>query len=262
MFNKESIALLSKNATKMMSKNSPTILTVMGVGGLVGTTVMAVKATPKALSLIGENGPSKRFAGGLYLDSLELTKVEIVKLCWKEYIPTVIMGSLSISCIVGANSVNLKRNAALVSLYSVASTNLKDYQGKVVELMGEKKHAKVLDEVAKKKIVDSPVSNNEVIFTNQGGETLCFDAFSGRYFRSDIDKIKKVENQLNKSLLEDDFVAVNDFYYELNLPNMKVGNSIGWHVDGGLIELRLSSQLTEKNEPCVVIDWVDTPIFL
>ena len=35
-----------------LRRSSPTILTVLGIAGVVGTTVMAIKATPKAMKLI------------------------------------------------------------------------------------------------------------------------------------------------------------------------------------------------------------------
>lgn len=272
------IALFAKNANRMISKNSPTILTAMGVGGLIGTVIMAVKATPKAITILDDEmyhryeleGSDQEFSEWLGYNERDkvlkiktFDKLEVTKLCWKEYVPTVIMGSLSIACIVGANSVNLKKNAALAGLYSVATNNLKEYQDKVVEVMGDKKHKKIQDEVAKQKIKDNPVAKNEILFTGKG-EVLCLDAYTGRYFKHDIEAIRRAENMINKQLLTESSVTLNDFYYEIGLPNVRLGDEVGWNIDSidaGMINIRLSAQLTPDDVPCMVVDF-DTVDYL
>ena len=74
-----------------------------------------------------------------YSDSKEFSKVDIIKTTWKCYIPTTILGSVSIACIIASSSINAKRYAALGSLYSVAESSLKEYKDKVKETIGEKK---------------------------------------------------------------------------------------------------------------------------
>ena len=44
-------------------KHSPEILTGIGIVGMISTTVLAVRATPKALMLIEEKKRDKKFAG-------------------------------------------------------------------------------------------------------------------------------------------------------------------------------------------------------
>lgn len=228
--------------TTAATANSPTILTAVSVAGLVTTTVLAVKATPKALRLLDLEPPN-------------LTKKEVIKTTWKCYIPTVAMGGLTIGCIICANSINLRRNAALASVYSLAETSLKEYQAKVVETFGENKAQKVKDDVAKDLIKNNPVKDQEVIITGNG-ETLCYDSFSGRYFKSNMDKINKAENAINKALLNENFISLNEVYYELGLPNNKVGDEVGWtNYDDGSVNFHFSSQLSEDGTPCLVIDF-------
>lgn len=240
---------IAKSLRTNITKNSPTIFTGLGVAGLVTTTVMAVKATPKALQLIEDAKEQNEL-----FDDPELTPMEIVKLTWKCYIPAMAMGGLTIGFIIGANSINLRRNAALASVYSLSETALKEYQSKVVETIGKTKEQKIKDDIAKDKIHKNPVRDSEVVITGNGS-TLCYEAVSGRYFRSDIEKIRQSFNDLGRQMLSDAYISLNDVYYELNLSSTKMGDYVGWHVDDGLVEPRFSSQLTENGEPCLVLDY-------
>jgi len=238
----------------LIIKNSPTILTGLAVGGLVTTTVLAVKATPKALDILERN---KHF--GRQID--DFTNLEIIKLTYKCYIPAAVMGGVTIACIIGANTVNLRRNAALASLYSLSETAMKEYKTKVIETIGEKKEQVVRDELAKDKIKNNPVNDKEIIITGEGN-LLCFDAFSGRYFKSDIETIKRVMNHLSRELLSNTMISLNEMYADLGLGGTQMGDMLGWHVDDGLIEAEFSSQLTETGVPCLVLGFVTEPRYI
>jgi hypothetical protein len=167
------------------------------------------------------------------------------------------MGGVTVACIIGANSINLKRNAALASVYSITEATLKEYQSKVIETIGEKKEQAVRDEIAKDHLAKDPVSKKEVILTGKG-EVLCYDSISGRYFKSDMEKLRRLENDFNKTLLTEMYVSLNDVYYEMGLKGIKIGDDIGWNVDS-LIEFNFSSQLTDDGQPCIVVDYLVGP---
>jgi len=233
-----------------IKKHSPEILTGIGIAGMITTTVMAVRATPKALILIEER---KEEIGAEKLEAMDM-----VKTTWACYIPAAITGTLSVACLIGASSVNARRNAALATAYTLSESALKDYQGKVIEMFGEKKNEAVKDAVAKDKVEKNPVVTREVIITEKGN-TLCYDSISGRYFKSDIEKIKKAECELNRQMLDDMYVSLNDFYYEIGLDSVKLGDELGWNVDSGYIDLSFSSQLASDGTPCLVIDYSVAP---
>ncbi len=233
-----------------IKKHSPEILTGIGIAGMITTTVMAVRATPKALILIEER---KEEIGAEKLEAMDM-----VKTAWACYIPAAITGTLSVACLIGASSVNARRNAALATAYTLSESALKDYQGKVIEMFGEKKNEAVKDAIAKDKVEKNPVVTREVIITEKGN-TLCYDAISGRYFKSDIEKIKKAECELNRQILDDMYVSLNDFYYEIGLDSVKLGDELGWNVDSGYIDLSFSSQLASDGTPCLVIDYSVAP---
>lgn len=242
------VELLARNLSRNIKVNAPTILTGIAVTGLVSSVVLAIKATPKAMDyvILEEN-----------LKGDDLTKKEVIQATWKCYIPTAVMSGVSIACIIGSNKVNMRRGAALASAYSLTEATLKEYQNKVVEVVGEKKAGVIKDEIAKDVVAKNPASGQEVIITGKG-ETLCLDVLSGRYFKSDIEKIRKAENDLNSRMLRDEFISLNDVYYEFGLESTKLGDEMGWHQDDGLIYFEFSSQLTD-GIPCMVIDYQITP---
>lgn len=238
------------NRTKLtLSKHSPEILVGIGIAGMFTTTVLAVRATPKAVRLIEDKKQESH---------AEMSKKEIVATTWKCYIPAAVTGILSTACIISASSVNAKRNAALATAYTLSETALKEYKSKVIETVGEKKEQDIRDAVAKERIERNPVSKNEVIITDKGN-VLCYDAVSGRYFKSDIEKLRKAENTVNKIMREENYISLNEFYYEIGLKPTKMGDLLGWHIDDGYVELEFSSQLAEDDTPCLVMDYAVAP---
>lgn len=248
--NKKGISNFIKTVGNKLSEHSPEILTGIGITGLLSTTVLAVKATPKALRLIDEKKEE--------CDTDELTNMEVVKTCWKCYIPAAVTASVSVACLIGANSVNSKRNAVLATAYKLSESAFSEYKEKVIETIGEKKEEEVRDKIAKDRIEKNPVNNNEVIITGKG-DVLCYDVVSGRYFKSDVDKIRKAENTLNKKLMNDMYCSLNEFYDLIGLPFTQMGFDLGWNVNDSLVEIEFSTQLSEDDTPCVVIQYSVLP---
>ena len=248
---KTNLTTIAKDIRKFASKRSPEILTGIGIAGMITTTILAVRATPKALELIEDQKEEESVD--------ELSSFEVVKVAWKPYIPAMVTCVVSTACLIGASSVNTKRNAALATAYKLSETALSEYRDKVVETIGEKKERIVRDKVAEERVKKNPVSKNEVIITGNG-KTLCFDPISGRYFMCSIETIKKAENTLNKQMLHDisGYVSLNEFYDELGLDHTSVGNDLGWNTNQ-LIDIDFSSQLNDNGEPSVVLDYLVAP---
>lgn len=247
--NKFSLPSIARYLQVTVTKHSPEILTGLGIAGMATATVMAVQATPKAMKLIHKAEKKKKDG---------LTKVEVVKETWKCYIPATLTGTFSIACLVGASSVHLRRNAALATAYTLSETALKEYQDAVIETIGEEKEQVVRDRVAKEHVERNPVSSNQVTMLGKG-EVLCYDMLSDRYFYSDKDSLEKAENELNRRMRDEMFISLNDFYYEIGLNPMDIGDNFGWHIDRGYIELNYSSQLTDEGKPCLAVGHYNRP---
>lgn len=235
---------------KGLIKHSPEILIGMGITGMLTTTVLAVKATPKAIRIIEEH-------------DTPLTKVDTVKKTWKCYVPAAIVGGASIACILGGAKTNLRRNAALAAAYSLSEATVRDfdfYKSKVVEEIGEKKEQKIREKVASKRLEDRKPSNAEIIITGNG-DVDCFDAVSGRLFKSDVETLRRAENTINRRLIHEMSVTLNEFYDEIGLDHTTIGDDIGWNIDRGQLELTFDSALTSENKPYLVVTYKCAPMY-
>lgn len=234
-------------------KHSPEILTGIGIAGMITTTVMAVKATPKAILLLEEVRKTHTEDKKEYAKQV-LTKVAPV------YIPSTVVGALSIACIIGATSVNAKRNTALATAYSLTETTLREYQNKVIETIGEKKEKQICDDIAKDRVEKNPVSNAEVIIT-KAGDTLFYESISGRYFTSDMESIRRIQNDLNERMLKLDYISLNEEFYEFGLRQTDLGNDLGFNIKDGQIKFKFSAVIADDGRPCIYIGYENPPVY-
>lgn len=234
---------LARKIEKFSIDNSPTILTTIGVVGVVGTAVLTHKAALKADEL--------RSTSGVIPD-----RKALVKVVWKEYIPAAIAGSLTVTCIVGANRIGSKRAAALAAAYTISERGFQEYREKVVGRLGTNKEQAVRDEIAQDRINANPVSNQVIIAGN--GSVLCYDQFSGRYFNSTMENLKKAQNDTNYRVLNYGSASLSDFYERVGLPATDASEEVGWTTDK-MLELEFSTCLTEDDRPCISFGFFVAP---
>lgn len=240
-----------KGLGRTISAHSPAILTGIGVAGVVTTAIMAVKATPDALARVYVDTEAK---------GDELTPLEVVKSAWICYIPTAIMGGITITCIVSSTSISARRQATLLGLYTITEAGYREYEEKVKAHMGATKEQKVRDDIAKDTIDRTPVSSREVILIGNGN-VLCFDTLTSRYFTSDMQTIQKAVNDLNRQILTSSgHGSQNEFYTMIGLPRVALGDEIGWDTDNPL-EIDFTTQISDEEErPCLVLNYRVYPV--
>ena len=260
--NKPNLSQIAKSVRATLTQHSPEILTGIGIASMVTTTILAVRATPTALLILEDAASEKEEWADTKPAITDLPKIfpvkEVFLLTWKCYIPAAASFVTGVSCLIGASSVNVRRNAALATAYTLSETALKEYREKVIETIGEKKEQVVRDAIAKDHIEKNPVSKNNVIVTGKG-KTRCYDHLSGRYFESDADRIKKAEIELNRQILSDMYVSLNEFYDILGLDPVGLGEDLGWNIDSGDIEIYFSAQLDDEENPCLVLNYTVAP---
>ena len=227
----------------LILNNSSAICTGFGIAATVSIPIFAVKATPKAILLIEEEKDR--------LDTNELTTFEIVRATWKVYIPTAVSTAMAIGLFVAAFKASEAQRAALASAYSLAEKTLDKYQEKVVEIIGEDTNDEIRQQV-KKDILEE--GGNEQIIPFGNGAKLCYDGLSGRYFRSDIETIREAVNTFNYNLNGDYYRDLNDWYIILGIPQIQMGELLGWNVDK-LMDIHFTSTIASNGEPCIVLDY-------
>lgn len=240
------IKKIRDNVVNTISDKSPEILIGFGLAGMLTSTVLAVKATPKALDILAEQ------------EDRELSKVDKVKLTWKCYAPAAIGYCASAACIIGANSVNTKRNAVLAGAYKISESALLEYRDKVKEVIGEEREKEIHAKIAEDRRCKEPENQCNVILTGKG-DVLCYDMYSGRYFKSEMDEINAILNELNYKLMQDNLLALNDFYDALGLQPIVTGYDHGWNVDDGLIKIYFTSTLADNGVPCLALHFDNLP---
>lgn len=237
---------------KFSIDNSPTILTTVGVVGTIGTAVLTHRAALKADLILSQ------WDQGLARDDLPPAgRKEKVNLVWKEYLPAFLVGSLTVTCIVGANRIGSKRAAALAAAYTISEKTFEEYRHKVVKHIGSSKEEKIRDEIAQDRVDNRPVSKEVIIAGN--GNVLCFDAYSGRYFNSTMENLKRAQNDTNYQVLNDGYASLSDFYERIGLPATDASEEVGWTQDKSL-ELEFSTTLSDDGRPCLSFSFFVAPV--
>ena len=238
---------IAANTKIFLSNNSPTILTGMGIAGFITTVVMASQATLKAEEILYDNGAE------------DLPWQDQVRITWKCYVPTGLMGITTIGCIVGSHLCSQRQKEAMQSAYLLSQATLQEYQKRVVERIGTRKEKEVYDEAVKAVAMNqSPLYSDggiagEVIDTGHGN-TLFYDVPGDRYFKSDINFLKSQVNDMNFEVRTEMFFDWNEIYYRWGLPYVKYGSEMIFDVDRPL-DLRMVPEMMENGQVRILLDY-------
>lgn len=249
--------------TLFASEHRTSLMVGGGIAGMVIAGITAVRVTPKASMLLEERRCSKHDA---YLENTEanpqLTIKDYIQVTWKYYLPPIALATVSAGAIIFAHKVDRKENAALAAAYAISESRLKEYSEKVLETVGEKKEKEVRNAIDKDRVNNNQPVDGEIISTGQG-DTLCMDAWNGRYFYSDIEVLRRAAVDLSRAVLNDETVTLNDFYDRIDLPQTKNGDFFAWEIGNHheMIELSFSSQLDFKKRPVLVMDFKFAPTY-
>lgn len=240
-----------KTVLSETKKKAPTILACTGAVGVITTAIFASKATLKADEVIKTHEVNLEEP---------LTIKEKIKLTWKYYVPTFLMGTISITSILVSNRLSTKQTAIFATAATAAERTLQEYQKNLVDIVEPNKVSKIEDAIAKTHLEKTPVDDRSVIPT-QGGTVLCFDDYNGRYFRSDAEKIRQVVNDANEIINSKGEISLNDFYYLLGLPKCADGDERGWNLyNNGLIDVWFYHDLATNYEPVLCMGFRNGPI--
>lgn len=234
-------ALLIKRATQAIKSNSPEILTGLGAAGVVTTSYLSVKAGMATVRRLESDDPTAPFK-------------EKAKKTWKLYIPPAAAGVATIGCIIVAGRGSSRRAAAAATAYSLTERAFSEYRDKVIEQIGENKEQKIRDELAQERINrNPPPESNQVVIVGPG-QVLCCEAYTGRYFRSDMELLRKAQNEVNAEALRGLRASLSGFYYLVGLEPTSQSDYQGWDFEK-IMELRFSSCLTPSGEPCLSFEY-------
>lgn len=241
-------------------KHSPEILVVAGIVGVVGSAVMACKATTKLDTILdkAKNDIDKIHECVEHPDTLPepytvedskkdlaivytQTAFKVAKL----YGPAIMLGGLSITAILAGHNITRKRNVALAAGYTAIDKAFKEYRGRVVERFGE-----ALDKELRYNIKTKEVE--EIITHEDGSESIVkksvevadpntysdyarfFDEACAGWSKDPEYNLKFVKDQqryANDVLKAKGHLFLNEVYDMLGIPRTKAGQVVGWIYD-------------------------------
>lgn len=258
------IGNLASRVGKFLSDNSPTILTAAAVTGAVTTAVLAGRASFKAAELIRQDAEDSLddpdYADGIFENEFERLRYNAL-LVGKLYIPAALSGAATVACIVAVNQIGNRRAAAMAAAYSLAEKGFDEYRAKVVEKLGEKKEKAARTEIAQQRVRDygPPEELEDAVLIGDTKSVLCCDLFTGRYFLSDMETLRRAENDINYQVNHNYSASLSDFYDRIGLPHTSMSDDFGWNADK-LLALDFHAVLTPSGKPCLTFDFHVLPI--
>lgn len=243
-----------------LKKHSPEILAVGGTIGIVGTVVIACTATTKVSAIMEEHNkevaqvheclenpdiPEEKYNEEDSKKDLAIiytkTGMKLVKL----YAPAIILGAVSLTCLLSSNNILRKRSVALAAAYSIVDKNFKEYRGRVIERFGEALDHELRYDVKSKEIEETvvnedgeeevvkktvPVASNKMYsdyarFFDDGCAGWTKSAEKNLYF------LRQQQDWANEKLKSQGYLFLNDVYEMLGIPKSKAGQIVGWLYD-------------------------------
>jgi hypothetical protein len=242
----------NRNLLKV-KKNSPTILMVAGIVGMVGTAVTASRATLKLEGVIDKMderlAKSKElqrkiadgeveFKEGYTPEDFKRAEVIIyakgIVQVGKLYAPSVLLGVLSIGAIVGGHTIMDRRNVALAGAYAALDKTFARYRDRVVGAFGEEKEKELYVAATETTVTDPETGEVKSTFREQDGVSMYGRWFAkgNKNWESNNDSnfafLRAQQNFANDLLKARGHVTLNDVYDSLGLPRTPAGQLVGW----------------------------------
>lgn len=219
-----------------LKENAPEILTGLAIAGVGTTAAVAARGGFQAGQRLTYEKP-------------DMTVKEKFLATWPFYMPAVVTGAGTITCIVLASKGQAKRTAAAVTAYSMTERAFSEYRDKMVAEMGQRKDQKILDAMAQDQVHQNPPPMSGILVVGKDESLFC-ELHTGRYFKTDMESVRKAINDVNHWINIDRKVRLDDFYNLIGIPSTDTSDRLGW-TDDELMELIFSTAMTEDERPCI-----------
>lgn len=213
------MSILTKGI-KFVGRNSPTILTGIAVGGVIITAILAVKAGPKLKkhAKIAKQVKEEMLEEDATSEEMRAQNVKNAIVYLKDLAPTILMGSVTIFCICGANVLHLKKETAMAAAATLAEESYRSLRTYIPEEVNQK--------IERDIAVSSFPKDRDII--EGEGDLLCFECYTGRFFWCTKEKVNIAEMKANERLAKHYECNMNYFFEWLGMGCVPAGNNIGW----------------------------------
>lgn len=219
-------------SVSLIKRNAPTILSICGAVGVVGTAISSGRATIQVEQKLKKASKEKGDT---------LNDLEVVSILLPAYIPTFLFGLSTITCILSANILNKRMQASIMSVYALADNTFKEYREKLIELHGEEIDQEVRGEIAR-----SHYDYHVLGIEYPDRKVLWYEPYSDQYFEMFEREVMDAEYHLNRNFILGGSQPLNALYEMLNLPATKYGEKVGWCVCDGYMWIDFEHELQHK----------------
>jgi len=228
----------------LAQKGSPKVLFGVGVVGMVGSTVLACRATLKMDEIAEEAKDKLEIAKNLeHPEYSEKDRQRDISLIYfqssvkiaRAYLPAIVIGGLSIAALTQSHNILTRRNAALTAAYTALERGFDQYRRRVIDKYGEEEdrnfrygshEVEILDpETQKKKTVTRVAPGDPSIYAR------FFDSYSVNWNKDpeyNLYFLKCQQNWANDKLHSRGHIFLNEVYDLLGLDRSKAGAVVGW----------------------------------
>jgi hypothetical protein len=194
----------------MLRKDKQFILNFVSVIGVGLTMASAIRDTTKACKLIND----------------DMTLREKIKKTWKCYIPTGVITTSTILCIIYSDKATMNEKIALLNTLSMVQGKYKYLRESVDRTCKSETKEEIM-----KKTVSAKVPKD--IFIERTGEKLFYEEYTCKFFNKTVEEVLKAEYLFNKQLSIVGHASLNEFYKLLGIPETEAGEILGWSVYEG-----------------------------
>lgn len=248
-------------------KHSPSILFGVGVVGMIGSTVLACRATLKVEEVlektkkdveetkkkieIVESMEHRDYSEQDRKQDIAVVYTKGVVNLAKLYGPSILLGAASIACLTKSHNILAQRNAALTAAYIAVDEAFKKYRSRVVEEYGEDKDRELMYSSEPVEIVSE---KGNITYSRRVDENApsmyarFFDQLSPEWSPEpeyNLVYLKHQQSYFNHMLKARGHVFLNEVYDQLGIERTKEGSVVGWilaekgtdnYIDFGLYE--------------------------
>ena len=258
----KSIGLAFNKAIFSAKTHSPEIIVFASIIGVVGSTVLACKATTKleattdkkkkeieAIKEYAENHPDDpNYTEEDRNKDLTIVYTQMAVNVAQLYLPAVALGAVSIFGIIASHNILRKRNVALAAAYTAIDKSFKEYRSRVVERYGSEVDRQlrynIRQEVVQETVIDE---NGEEQTVTTVHEVADIDGYSdyARFFQQgclgwekdpkyNLVTLRAQEQYANDRLRVKGYMFLNEVYAMLGIEETEAGHEVGWtyHADG------------------------------
>ncbi len=242
-----------------IQKHSPEILLVTGIVGVVGSAVMACRATTKVndiledtkhqvdtINEVAENPEmSEKYSSEDRDKDLTIVYTQTAVKFAKLYGPSIILGATSIACILAGHNIIKKRYVGLSAAYATLDKGFKEYRSRVVDRFGEEvdyelRHNVKAQEI-EEKVADEEGNETTVTKTVNAADPNGISDYA-RFFddgclgwekdaEHNLYVVKAQQARANDILKSRGHLFLNEVYEMFGIPHTKAGQVVGWIYD-------------------------------